>query len=297
MAANTPIEWCNRPGTIAVAWNPVRGCKATSPGCARCYARRLAAVRLSGPGRPYEGLAVMTDNGPRWTGEVARADHLLRRPLRWRKPRTVFVDSMADLFYDARPDADIDDVFVVMLICALHAARIGHTFIILTKFAERMHAWATAPDLAERLAKRAGNLMEDGDGWHDCVWQHVNRHGPAHDSIWLLVSAEDQQRADERIPLLLRTPATVRGVSYEPALGPVDLRLRCRGPGGRSIDWLIAGAESGPGARPMNLDWVRSVRDQCQAAGVPMFFKQHVDNCHKVSLPVLDGRRWTEFPR
>ncbi len=317
--AETNIEWTHRPGTRGETWNFARGCKAKSPGCANCYARLLAANRMSGPGQPYDGIAVRTSNGLRWTGATTLVPHLLRKPLGWRIPRTVFVDSMADLFYDERPNPDIDDGFTVMLICALSEPRAGHTFIVLTKFAERMIEWATDPSLPDRLARRAGNMMEDGDGWHDKVWNYVHKHGPQHESIWLGVSTEDQQRADERIPLLLSTPAAVRFISYEPALERLDLRRYLAGRMARkvfrdaggtdegaipqhlrfppSLDWVIAGAESGPGRRPMDEDWVRSVRDQCVAAEVPFFYKQRIGaDGRKESTPELDGQRWTQFP-
>jgi protein gp37 len=121
--------------------------------------------------------------------------------------------------------------------------------------------------------------------------------------IWLGVSVEDQERADERIPLLLQTPAAVRWISAEPLLGPVDnlFRLRADGfLGGRAdmtrLDWVVAGAESGPRARPMNVDWVRSLRDQCASAGVAFFYKQNAHQGHKIPLPMLDGVRHVALP-
>jgi protein gp37 len=215
----------------------------------------------------------------------------LSEPLRWRKPRRVFVNSMSDLFHEDVPDDYIAAVFGVM------AAAPQHTFQVLTKRAERLPRWFEWLD-----AQNAGARTE-------VVWQalrnEVEHHpdgdaGPLHTkfcadptgpwplpNVWLGVSVEDQQRADERIPHLLRVPAAVRFVSYEPALGPVSFRwLRGAGystaPGAvnneydgmRKLDWIIVGGESGLGARPCDVAWVRSVVRQCRAAGVPCFVKQ-----------------------
>lgn len=123
-------------------------------------------------------------------------------------------------------------------------------------------------------------------------------------NIWLGVSVENQQAADERIPILLQTPAAVRFVSYEPALGPVNLqgwdgvlaRYYLHHEMGGTLDWIIAGGESGPGARPAHPDWFRTVRDQCQESGVPFFLKQMTVNGKLVKMPELDGREWNEYP-
>ena len=255
MGAKSKIEWTD------ASWNPIRGCSRVSEGCRNCYAERVAA-RFSGPGKPYEGLAVMKSDGPHWTGEVRLNEEALELPLRWRKPRKIFVNSMSDLFHESVPDEWISKVMRIMTVC------IGrHTFQILTKRPERMLAWYTGPQ--PRLS---------------AVLPHV----------WLGVSVEDQATADERVPLLLQTPAAVRWVSYEPALGPVSLQWRWvshgkplgGGPACNvlrpweepqplpALDWIVVGGESGPRARPMHPDWARSVRDQCLAAGVPFFFKQ-----------------------
>jgi protein gp37 len=207
------------------------------------------AHRFSGPGRPYEGLTRATTTGPRWTGEVRLVPDALELPLRWRKPRRVFVDSMSDLFHSSVPADFIAEAFQVMQ----HAGQ--HTFIVLTKRAERL-----------------------------CELVEV----PA--NVWIGVSVEDQAAADERIPHLLAALGRHKFLSCEPLLGPVDLaRIRipdapsppCTGHALhayrgflRRVDWVIVGGESGPGARPMHPQWARSIRDQCGEAGVKFFFKQ-----------------------
>jgi protein gp37 len=249
------IEWTKR------TWNPVAGCSVVSPGCHNCYARTMAA-RFSAPGAPYHGLAVMTEHGPQWTGEMRLVTGHLADPLKWRKPQLVFVNSMSDLFHEGLNDGEIDQVFAVMN--RSHA----HTFQVLTKRADRMRRYAVDRQTPLRIAWISTSL----------VW-------PLH-NVWLGVSVEDQKRADERIPCLLETPAAVRFLSCEPLLGPVDLfaflktSLRdeslaaLRSPPMPGIDWVIVGSESGPGARPMAIEWARDIVDQCVSAGVPVFVKQ-----------------------
>jgi protein gp37 len=230
MSDATGIEWAD------ATWNPVVGCSIVSPGCMH--------------------YAV-------WTGKVALApDHILTQPMKWKRPRRVFVNSMGDLFHESVPDAWIDRVFAAMALCP------QHTFLVLTKRSARMRAYIDAAAHGERDQ-----------------WPLAN--------VWLGVSAEDQQRADERIPDLLATPAAKRFVSCEPLLGPISLRWLAAFPenapttamkpgaagtneldGLRRLDWIIAGGESGPGARPLHPDWARGLRDQCVAARVPFFFKQ-----------------------
>lgn len=284
--ADTTIEWTDK------TWNPVRGCALVSPGCTNCYAMKMAH-RFSGKGQPYEGLTKATNGGPVWTGEVRTIPDMLNAPLRWREPALVFVNSMSDLFHPDVPDDFICDVFAIM-------ARVPqHTFQILTKRPDRMR------DILSKWA-RDGLTLREG-----C--------GAVLPNVWLGVSVEDQRRADERIPLLLATPAAVRFLSMEPLLGAVDIsrwlnpvgvhcsdtctdtryvkydEIDARYPkasdeliplcpkcGGVAtwtsyddgIDWVIVGGESGHGARPMHPDWVRSLRDQCVAAAVPIFVKQ-----------------------
>ena len=270
-------------------WNPVRGCSMVSEGCRNCYAMRFAHRWP----KLYGGL---TDSTQRWTGDVRLVPEMLDAPLHWRKPRRIFVNSMSDLFHEAVPSQFIADCFGVM-----EKAK-QHTFQILTKRPERL--------------------------------EEVMRlfcYGVPLPNVWLGVSVEDQATADERIPLLLETPAAVRFVSYEPALGPVDfetwLNYGRLGEKWDSINWLIAGGESGPHARPAHPDWFRSVRDQCLAAQVPFFFKQWGEWCgfedagkhyvgavlkerthswpngrvsyrvgKKAAGRLLDGREWNEYP-
>jgi protein gp37 len=264
----TKIEWTTE------TWNPVRGCSPITAGCENCYAARMAH-RFSGPGWPYEGLTKLTAHGPKWTGEVRCVPELLDQPLRWRKPRRVFVNSMSDLFHEKVPDVFIRRVFLTM------AAADKHVFQVLTKRPERM-------------AKFVGMIQDER------VRFDISHPLP---NVHLLVSCENQEAADVRIPLLVQTPAAVRGVSLEPLLGPVELGASLHGQWideGKEnwdrIHWVIVGGESGPRARPMNEDWVRRIRDDCQAAGVPLFYKQRVVHGMKMSMPELDGRVWAEHP-
>jgi protein gp37 len=312
MADKSKIEWTD------ATWNPIRGCSRVSEGCRNCYAERIAA-RFSGPGQPYEGLAkwrsLKADIGleQHWTGEVRFIPELLEQPLHWRKPRRIFVNSMSDLFHEKVLDEWLDQIFAAMLVCP------QHTFQILTKRPAIMTAYMAYVS-ANRIDPHMAHLRP-GYGPLDWPWRN----------IWLGVSVEDQKTADERIPLLLQTPAAVRWVSYEPALGPVDCFRNSYGM--PALDWIVAGGESGPGARPAHPDWFRAARDQCKAAGVPFFFKQwgefiaHNQEFKCTSLPhhvsarkyrkltaqfedvqfmrvgkqragrLLDGREWNEFPR
>ncbi len=266
MSDKSKIEWTD------ASWNPIRGCSRVSEGCCNCYAERVSA-RFSGPGQPYEGLAEMKETiqprgqewnanwrvkEPRWTGEIRFIPELLERPLHWRRPRKIFVNSMSDLFHEKVPQDWIAQIFNVMWRCP------RHTFQILTKRPERMR---------EVMADLTAHSM-----------MFMDKPLP---NVWLGVSVEDQATADARIPLLLQTPAAVRWVSYEPALAPVDFAgkrcwLSLSDPARQGIltgddhflNWIVAGGESGLGARPSHPDWFRAVRDQCAAAGVPFFFKQ-----------------------
>ncbi len=299
MGAESSIQWTD------ATWNPVRGCTVVSPGCANCYAMGVAA-RFSGDGQPYEGLARFSTQRrlPQWTGVARLVPEHLADPLRWRRPRRIFVNSMSDLFHESLTNEEIAAVFGIM------AAAPQHVFQVLTKRAKRMREWF------EWVSKRETGLFTErwsprffcfasaaeavggrSDGWRIGTtglgpWPLPN--------VWLGVSAEDQERADERIPDLLATPAAVRFVSAEPLLGPIDFeQLRggelldaegadfvnalrgstywANGDHGANVnglDWVIVGGESGPRARPFDLDWARSIVDQCVAAGVPVFVKQ-----------------------
>ena len=275
MGDDTKIEWTD------ATWNPVRGCTRVSSGCENCYAERVAA-RFSRPGEPYHGLARFNSKRePRWTGTVRMVPEHLGDPLRWKRPRRVFVNSMSDMFHEALTNEQIAAVFGVM------AAAPQHQFQVLTKRAERMREWFEW-------------VSREGVPWGECVLQAskmatseveipMGRGNTVNawplPNVWLGVSCEDQQRADERIPLLLQCPAEIRWVSAEPLLGPIDFQDQ-RGwlepfqdidPALRRtprLNWIVVGGESGPGARPSNVDWIRGVVRQCGEASVPVFVKQ-----------------------
>jgi len=258
------IEWTD------ATWNPVRGCSKVSAGCTNCYAMRQGH-RFSGPSKAYEGLThVVKGKGPQWTGAVRTVPELLEEPLRWRKPRRVFVNSMSDLFHEDVPDEFIAAVFAVMY----DAHR--HSYQVLTKRPERMAELLPSREFWDAINR----------SWLERLWAPVaKRHGldssgprPGPDypiagplpNVWLGTSVEDQAAADERIPHLLRTPATVRFLSCEPLLGRVDLPTDWM----MELDWIIVGGESGPGARQCNVAWIRSLVAQCAVAPVPCFVKQ-----------------------
>lgn len=290
MGDKTGIEWTD------ATWNPVRGCSRVSDGCRNCYAEKVAA-RFSDCGQPYEGFADRKRAGSAWTGRVAVMWPLIDLPLRWRRPRRIFVNSMSDLFHESLPLDEIANVYAVAI--AAHLLR-GHTLQILTKRAERMRHMLASPDFwAQVNAEVGGHVMERTnplDRRSDDARARCDEYGPDDPppGVWLGVSVENQAVADERIPHLLATPAAVRFLSCEPLLGPLDLcQLQpCDPPveidslngthgvyrphGGTSakVQWVIAGGESGSGARPMQEEWAQSLRDQCEGANVPFFFKQ-----------------------
>lgn len=229
MADGTKIEWTE------ATWNPITGCSLASPGCTNCYAMDLAGTRLADhPSR--KGLTQPSKAGRVWTGEVRFNEHWLDQPLRWKKPRMIFVCAHGDLFHESVPDEWIDRVFAVMALCP------QHTFQVLTKRSARMREWFSR-GRDETIWEAVASLVDDwSDGRfpgvrlpvfdgdpilpalaaHGAVWGG-QRPWPLR-NVWLGVSVEDQQRADERIPDLLATPAAVRWISAEPLLGSVDLR-------------------------------------------------------------------------
>lgn len=234
MSTVSAIEWTE------VTWNPVTGCTKVSAGCERCYAERMAGrLRAMGVDKYRNGFRTTIHPGT------------LGEPLRWRKPRVVFVNSMSDLFHREVPTAFIERVFAVMN----RASR--HTFQVLTK-----------------RPRRAVTL---------------SRHLDWTPNIWLGTSIESEETLF-RLPMLRETGARTKFLSLEPLLGPLPgLRL-----GG--VDWVIAGGESGPGARPMEAAWVRDIRDGCRREGVPFFFKQWGGVFKKRTGRLLDGRTWDEMP-
>jgi protein gp37 len=266
------IEWTDE------TWNPTTGCTKISPGCAHCYIDRTPPFRMAG--RRFEKGHI----------PLQLHENRLEQPLSWRKPRRVFVNSLSDLFHDDVPDDFLDRVFLNMALARIH------TFQILTKRPERLLAYYQRWQRSDACVGLAGVDEREGSGWR---WPLRN--------VWLGVSVEDQRRADERIPLLLQVPTAVRFLSCEPLLGAVELgrwlrhycdqcgkwveydvpfgmlgglcscgaRVDGGAQGGRvTLDWVIAGGESGPGARPCDLAWLRSVVAQCRGAGVPCFVKQ-----------------------
>lgn len=294
MSATSSIEWTDR------TWNPVRGCSIVSPGCVNCYAMKQAH-RFSGPGRAYEGLTKQTKAGPQWTGTIALVADALLQPLSWKQPQRVFVNSMSDLFHEGVPFEFIDKVFGIMACCP------QHTFQILTKRPGRMLGWVTQGFEHERVHEAAKAIL----GFHHPKRRAVNTGDWPLRNVWLGVSCEDQLRADERIPLLLKTPAKVRFISAEPLLGPITLdRLTCvqcqlsfdsRIVPGRGqtcphcgheeyerlhrrwlypmyeelpLDWVIVGGESGAKARLCAVDWIKHIVQQCREADVASFVKQ-----------------------
>lgn len=286
MGSKTGIEWTD------ATWNPILGCSRVSEGCRNCYAEAVAArfrVNKSGKETVYSGLTQIVNGHPQWTGKIVETKQLLR-PLSWKKPKRIFVNSMSDLFHENVTDEQIDKIFAVMALCR------EHTFQVLTKRPERMLKYMTGDLAGYRVALAICELIRSGpdlvshkantySDWLEDLYPGVTGFVRARPlpNVWLGVSVENQATADERIPLLLQTPAAVRFVSAEPLLGPVDLDrgFRVREGvkqdalyGSEGLRWVICGGESGPHARPMHPDWARSLRDQCQTAEVPFFFKQ-----------------------
>jgi protein gp37 len=239
MSDGSAIEWTD------ATWNPVRGCTKISPGCKHCYAETFAERWRGISGHPYEqGF------------DLRLVPEKLGDPLRWAKPRLVFVNSMSDLFHEKVPFEYIRLVFEVM------NAADWHVYQVLTKRASRVR----------EITRRLPAKMTSG------------RH------IWLGVSVEDRKYGLPRIDELRRARAAIRFLSVEPLLedlGELDLT---------DIDWVIVGGESGPGARPMREEWVLSIRDQCEAAGVKFFFKQWGGVRKKIAGRSLEGRTYDDVP-
>jgi protein gp37 len=240
MSERSDIEWTD------ATWNPVRGCTKISPGCTHCYAETFAERFRGVPGHPYEqGF------------DLRLLPEKLSEPLRWRRPRMIFVNSMSDLFHK-----DVPEDYIVSVAQTMTEAK-WHTFQVLTKRSERLRDL-----LRTRLSFAAGEPH-----------------------IWWGVSVENRKHGLPRIAHLQGAPAAVRFLSIEPLLedlGLLDLS---------SIDWVIVGGESGPGARPMQPGWVRSLRAQCRRRAIPFFFKQWGGPRKGLAGRRLDGRTYDEMPR
>lgn len=361
MADRTPIEWTD------ATWTPIRArrhnqpggpvthvgwhCEKVSAGCDNCYAQGIN-LRL-GTKLPFKPGHL----APRGEVEVFLDDRMLTAPLRWRRPRRIFVNSMTDTFGPFVTDAMLDEIFAIMALCP------QHTFQVLTKRPERMREYvlglncdgarrfviATAAEqIANNFPIWEGNGYRLWDGYAGKAWDvKVTSvlQGPQWPlpNVWLGTSIEDQPTADARIPHLLATPAAIRFASAEPLLGRLDLTevgtidsvrsafpdlvqrldlhmrphtingMQIEAVGSRfqattyyqtpdhmggfevgsryypRLDWVIVGGESGPGARPMHPDMVRSVRDQCIAAGVAFFFKQWGEWGHALHMPGVEA--------
>ncbi len=244
MAHNSAIHWTD------ATWNPITGCSFISPGCANCYAMKMAHRLAAMKQLKYKGL---TRNNGRvnWTGQINFDEDVLEQPQIWKTPRYIFVNSMGDLFHENIPDS-----FILRVFDAMQRAP-WHRYQVLTK-------------RSERLLKISAYLP-----WPPYIWQGVT-----------VENADYVQRIDH----LRQTGAAVKFLSLEPLLGPIpNLNLK-------DIHWVIVGGESGPGARPMKLEWVTEIRDQCLAAKVKFFFKQWGGRNKKKNGRLLGGRTWDEMP-
>jgi protein gp37 len=305
MAGETAIGWTD------VTWNPLRGCTRVSTGCERCYAEQLALklnrmASAQGRPEPYAGLVKQVGGAPRWTGKLALVEDDLAKPLHWRKPRRVFVNSMSDLFHEQVEDAWLDRIFAVMA----HARARGHVFQVLTKRPARMLAYLTHADLYDRWMEELNRVRRDWCGLGITPLSNPQRF-PL-ENVHLGVSVENQQAADERIPLLVQTPAVVRWVSAEPLLGPIDFQhpedrgTSCNVGGWLlDLDWVVVGGESGHARREMQLDWLAGVVNACRERTdmgrpwpCPVFVKQDSG-----PRPGMQGRipdalwAYKQFPR
>jgi protein gp37 len=246
-------------------WNPIRGCTRISKGCTRCYAEVVAA-RFSDEGLAYEGLARRTSAGPRWTGKLVVVDEHMADPIRWQRPRMIFVNSMSDLFHESLPIEAIARVYAVMLL-APH-----HTFQVLTKRARRMREVLSDSSFYGRVLEAANEFR---DRWPKLTGIGISDptlFPPKH--VWNGVSVEDQDAADERLPELVRVPSAVRWISVEPQLGAVRLSPAML----PALQWVVIGGESGHDAREFKVEWARSLMAQCRDAGVRVFMKQTGSN-------------------
>lgn len=268
------IAWCDE------TWNWLVGCSRISAECDNCYAEQAAKSPRLQQFPQYQGVE-------QWNGTVNFVESQLPRPMGWKKPRKVFTCSMSDVFHPSVPDEWRDKAFAVMAIAN------QHTYQVLTKRTQRMLDYFSQPDLGDHLARAVeknffhispclGHLIDELE-----EGQNILRN------CWLGTTAGCQSSVDERLPILsqLTRQGWTTFVSAEPLLEPINLHLDQY-----PVNQVITGAESGRGARPMNEDWVRSLRDQCVAHQIPFFYKQNFIKGKKISLPELDGQMWAEFP-
>lgn len=308
MGDGTSIQWADS------TWNPIVGCSVVSPGCKRCYAMREAYRFGFNKKLPqYAGLTEMTKGGPVWTGKVAEAgDRILTAPLRWKRPRKIFVNSMGDLFHESITDEQIDKVYAVMAMCP------QHKFLILTKRPDRQRDY-----LVKRMAgdgmpwAEAADAVADAAGIkdHPVVLEPGQMPLP---NVWNGTSVEDQTRAEERLPHLVETPSAVLWVSAEPMLGGLDLRkwmwpvhpqwpMKYRTPeeaiadgaevtyhrqalvaaSRRFIKWVVIGGESGSGARYFHIPDARRLITQCRRSGTAVYVKQLGARPHEYNRATL----------
>lgn len=280
---STKIEWTGVPGTKGETWNPFIGCSKVSAGCKNCYAETMAGTRLVNTPHGAIYKDVIGEDG-RWNGRTRFVESALGKPLKWKKPRTIFVCSMSDLFHEENANEDIAAVFGAMAACP------QHTFQVLTKRPERMAKWFDwLSSRVEYFGWRSDNPRADfclhetwkmnselvGDLPDSCemLWPLPN--------VWLGASIENYTVLGERIEHLERCPAVVHWLSIEPQLEGVHFGARLSG-----IDWVVVGGESGLSARPFHLGWAEDLLEQCQHEGVAFFMKQMGWN------PYRDGKPW-----
>lgn len=250
------------------SWNPVSGCTKVSDGCKHCYAER-----------DWGRLVHLPAYAGRKFTDVACHFERLDQPLHWKKPRRVFVNSMSDLFHP-----DVSDEFIARVFAVMGNAN-HHTYLVLTKRPQRMKEWFSKLQNHHGMVVLPTTSEKSQHSRCDAICVGLESDWPLK-NLWLGVSAENQQSAIERIPLLLQTPAVVRWASAEPLLGAIDLTdlpvgeferwnaLEEPVPNFPRLNWVVVGGESGANARPMHNRWARSLRDQCKAAGVSFLFKQ-----------------------
>lgn len=281
MSDQTTIEWTD------ATWNPVSGCTKVSDGCTHCYIARTPPFRMAHRRFQHPDPVDGTPDEIGATTGVRVHPERLTQPLVWRKPRRIFVCSLADLFH-----ADVPDLHIARTFATMHLAG-QHTFQVLTKRPARMRSLLTSHDFILAVEAAARTQAQPGTmPAGPLPWPLPN--------VWVGVSAETQQWADVRVRVLQAVPAAVRWVSAEPLLGPLNLAAAGAFPG---VDWVVAGGESGPGARPMHPEWARDLRDHCAAAGVAFLFKQwgeHDGSLRRVGKKAagreLDGLTHDEYP-